>query len=327
MNKVLLIEDEAGIRRTLTLGLMQAGYEVEPCENGITGMARINCYAEQGQALDAVILDMILPDINGLKILALVKEKFPRLPVILITGYGDEAVEAEVKSRKGDAYFEKPVLAEKLDEYLKNLLSQKDAILAEHHKERADKALSRSGYVFIKIKDGVDPFPIYQKLYFSEKVVYCDAVKGNCDIVLLIHGKDNEEMEKFVRDLEKWQGMDEITFAPVEKPVLSSDLSRVIAEMDRFLMENNSQEHSSYNNCSTYAFIEIDPEKFEEVLRQLYFMDNVVHCDTIKGPYQIALLLKGPQFRDIDRFMADRIARIDGILRVTQCNIIRLIEN
>lgn len=326
MSKILLIEDEAGIRRSLTLGLMQAGYEVEPCENGMTGLEKINCYSEQEKPIDAVILDMILPDINGLKILAFIKEKFPKLPVILITGYGDETIEAEVKSKKGDAYFEKPILAEKLDEYLNNLLKQKDTILAEHRKEKEEKRITRSGYAFIKIKDNADPLPTYQKLYFDERVMYCDATRGIYDIVLLIHGKTNEDMENFIKELANLNTIEEVSFSPVEKPVLSSDLSKVISEMDKFLIQNNSREDNGYNLCSTYAFIEIEPEKFEDVIKQIYFMDNVVHCDTLKGAYQIALLLKAPQFRTINELIVNKIARIDGVLRVNQCDIIRIIE-
>ena len=326
MNKILLIEDEAGIRRSLTIALMQAGYEVEPCENGLAGLARINCFDEQGQSIDAVILDMILPDINGLKILAFIKEKVPRLPVILITGYGDESTEAEVKSKNGDVYLEKPVIAEKLDEYLKNLLKQKDTILAEQRKEQGEKRITLSGYAFIKIKDNVDPLPIYQKLYFDEKVMYCDAVRGIYDIVLLIHGKTNDEMEAFVKGLRGMKGIEEVLFATVEKPVLSSDLSKVIAEMDRFLLQHHSREETGHNVCSTYAFIEVEPEKFEDVLKQIYFLDNVVHCDTVKGSYQIALLMKASQFRDIDEVITNRIAHLDGVLRVNQCNIIKIIE-
>jgi len=45
--KVLLIDDEASLRRSLTLGLMQKGYETEPCENGMKGLKLLESFKKK----------------------------------------------------------------------------------------------------------------------------------------------------------------------------------------------------------------------------------------------------------------------------------------
>lgn len=332
MSKILLIEDEAGIRRTLTVSLMQEGYEVEPCENGLSGLSRVDNYVEKGHSFDAVILDINLPDINGLKVLRFLKEKHPNLPVIMITGYGDEAMEDEVKIRQGDAYLEKPIDSNKLDNYLKDLLARKDEILGNGKDEKSDEIhlSTKSAYAFIKIGDEEDFLPVYQKLYFDANVMYCDAVRGVFDLVLLLHGKSMDELKDISDNIQNMNGVDEVYFASVDKPILSEDLSRVVSEMDKFLIENNAPKDfkggMSSCRCSAYAMLEIEPGDFEKVFRQVYFMDNVVSCDSLTGPFSMALLLKAPTFAEIDEIVTGKIARMDGVLRASQLNIINLIE-
>lgn len=330
MGKIVLIEDEAGIRRSLTVSLKQGGYEVEPCEDGFTGLSKIDRYSDKNKDLDAVILDINLPDINGLKILQFLKEKYPELPVIMITGYGDEATEEEVKSRKGDYYLEKPIETEKLDQYLKNLLNRKEEILADRKTRDEVKLTTLASYAFININDEEKFLPVFQKLYFHENVMYCDATRGVFDMVLLLHGKSVEQLQQVVDDIRKIDGVDQVFMGMVEKPVLSEDLSKVISEMEKFLLENETARQlkggMSSTLCSTYAFLEVEPEKFEKVFKGIYFLDNVVSCDTLKGPFEIVLLLKAPTFAEINQLITGRIARMDGVLRVSQCDIMNLLE-
>ena len=61
-----------------------------------------------------VVVDLRLPDIDGIKLLKVIKFNYPELPVVVITGYGNETTEADAKSEKADAYLEKPFTAEEL---------------------------------------------------------------------------------------------------------------------------------------------------------------------------------------------------------------------
>lgn len=89
--KILVVDDEPDMLWTLSRLLRGQGFEVLTAENGQKALALI---FQAGPGL--IILDKALPDMDGLERLKEVKERFPLIPVIIITGYGDipSAVEA-----------------------------------------------------------------------------------------------------------------------------------------------------------------------------------------------------------------------------------------
>jgi DNA-binding NtrC family response regulator len=80
---VLIIDDEAEIRESLQTLLELEGYEVETAATGQQGLHRIG-----QRAFDLILLDLALPDRNGLDILADLHSQDPGLSGIIITAYG-----------------------------------------------------------------------------------------------------------------------------------------------------------------------------------------------------------------------------------------------
>ena len=66
--RILLIDDEPSLRRSLSLGLNQRGIEVDLSENGINALKKIDLYKKNDIILDTVVLDIQLPDIDGIKL-------------------------------------------------------------------------------------------------------------------------------------------------------------------------------------------------------------------------------------------------------------------
>ena len=89
--RILIIDDEAAIRESLETLLTLEGYAVEMAVNGEDGLVAI-----ERNTYDLVLLDLALPGKNGLEILAIIRERHPSLPVIMITAYGkvDNVVDA-----------------------------------------------------------------------------------------------------------------------------------------------------------------------------------------------------------------------------------------
>jgi DNA-binding NtrC family response regulator len=89
--RILIIDDEAAIRESLETLLTLEGYAVEMAVNGEDGLIAI-----ERNTYDLVLLDLALPGKNGLEILAIIRERHPSLPVIMITAYGkvDNVVDA-----------------------------------------------------------------------------------------------------------------------------------------------------------------------------------------------------------------------------------------
>jgi two-component system nitrogen regulation response regulator NtrX len=139
---VLLAADDAGIRCGIDACLAGEGYRVVLADRGEQAMDFLS-----HAATDAVILDVSLPGMEGLETLKRIRETFPRLPVVLISGHG--ATDAAVRAVKQGAFdfIEKPVSPEKLLIVLSHALEQRD-LRAEitELKERVDRLVVIGDY-------------------------------------------------------------------------------------------------------------------------------------------------------------------------------------
>jgi DNA-binding NtrC family response regulator len=129
---VLIIDDEAEIRESLQTLLELEGYDVETAANGQQGLHRIG-----QRTFDLILLDLALPDRNGLDILADLHAQDPALSVIMITAYG--TVENAVKAMQSGAanFVQKPWDNEKL-------LADVRAAIARHRAEEENVQLKRA---------------------------------------------------------------------------------------------------------------------------------------------------------------------------------------
>lgn len=103
---VLVVEDDASIRRGLVDALQYAGYGVLQCDNG-TAAATMALES----AIDLVLLDVMLPGRDGFSILQELRQAKPTLPIIMVTARGAETDRVGGLSRGADDYVVKPFSA------------------------------------------------------------------------------------------------------------------------------------------------------------------------------------------------------------------------
>jgi two-component system, cell cycle sensor histidine kinase and response regulator CckA len=104
---VLLIEDDALLRRAVTRTLTDAGCRVVEATDGADGLARL----EKGLAPDVVITDLVMPRMGGLDLIRSLRARGLETPVILVSGYADVDVGAEELERLGVRFVPKPYTA------------------------------------------------------------------------------------------------------------------------------------------------------------------------------------------------------------------------
>jgi len=331
--KVLLIDDEASLRRSLTLGLMQKGYETEPCENGMKGLKALELFKQKQMPLHYVVIDVRLPDIDGIKLLKVIKFNYPELPVVVITGYGSESIAADAKSEKADAYLEKPFTVDELTKIFAEIPEKASSTaVAEKETAEASEEKAVSAYVLLNFSETANLTDVYQEMYFMDHVLYCDAIKGDFDMVLLLQAEKLSELHDMVEDkIKKLPGVKDICFMPVESPLLPESVSNIIGTVDKALgrekgnpeIVNNA---NFWKSASSYVFLEIEKEKLENIYPTLYVNEQVVSCDCAKGKYDIVLLMQGASFAEIDRNIQNKIKPLDGVLRIKKSPIIKLFE-
>jgi len=145
--KILIIDDDEGICKTLSLILENEGYSVETANTGKEALEK-----SKTKIYNVALLDIRLPDIEGTKLLKALREGTPRMIKIMVTGYPQLENAVEALNLGADAYLMKPVypgdliktIEEKLEAQKKaeTITEEKIAVFLE---ARAQKLLEDLG--------------------------------------------------------------------------------------------------------------------------------------------------------------------------------------
>jgi two-component system response regulator MprA len=117
--KILVVDDERAVRESLQRALELEGYEIELAEDGVDALARL---ANGNGQPDAVILDVLMPGLDGLEVCRRLRRSGNRVPVLMLTAR--DAVENRVAGLDAgaDDYVTKPFALEELVARLRALL-------------------------------------------------------------------------------------------------------------------------------------------------------------------------------------------------------------
>lgn len=101
---ILLVEDDAISRTYFVETLRGYGYEVLEAGDGIKALALLE---KHRYLVDLVITDMVLPQLNGIRLIARMRARWPKIPVIMVSGYLSEEAGNKIFDGKVDC-LEKP---------------------------------------------------------------------------------------------------------------------------------------------------------------------------------------------------------------------------
>ena len=122
MAKVLVIDDEQGIRDLLDTLLRRKGYDVVLAESGRKGLELF-----RRERPDVIVLDLKMPEMDGLTVLRQIQNLDPGKPVIILTGAGTTEAERQVRALGVTEYVEKEFSLHLLGDSLKRLLKTPDS--------------------------------------------------------------------------------------------------------------------------------------------------------------------------------------------------------
>ena len=329
-SNILIVDDEPSLRRTLDLSLQQRGFNTILCENGINALKTLELHVKNGLPPDIIVVDIKLPDIDGIKLTKIVKFQYPRIPIIIITAYKELYGGEDIQNLNVSGFLEKPFSANDLTIQFDKILREKDAETSPLTGELKKESKVVSAYLLLKLDENCDFIETYRKLHFNENVVYCDVLQGDYDICMLLHANSNEALKKIYEDeIDRSKEIKKADFLEIRKPILDENTNIIIQAAEEALSVDNLKigkgRNLSVRVCS-YVLLEIEKEKLDKIYPSLRLNENVVYCDCTTGKFNLILFIQGSDFEQIDRIIENKIIGIDGILKVKECPIMNFLD-
>src|SRR5258707_1553329 len=114
--RVLVVEDERDTAEALSCGLAKEGYVVDTADNGVDGL-----WKATENAYDVIVLDVMLPGLDGYQVCRRLRERSRWAPILLLTAMDDDLDHAEGLDSGADDYLAKPVSYPVLLAHLRSL--------------------------------------------------------------------------------------------------------------------------------------------------------------------------------------------------------------
>ena len=203
---LLIIDDEAEIRESLEMLLSMEGYAIETAADARSGAERI-----ERKAFDMVLLDLMLPDRDGLDLLQDIRKDNPTLPVVMITAYGSVETAVQAMRLGASSYITKPWDNEKL-------LAEIGALVSRQRLSEENLALKRT---------------LKQRYSFSQIIGKSEAMQKVYDLVtqvaptratVLIQGESGTGKELVAKAIHANSPRADRLFVPVNTGSLPVDL-------------------------------------------------------------------------------------------------------
>ena len=124
--RILVVDDEQYLLSTIRLWLKVEGYDVSIADNGVKALQKIFQANTNDTTFDLIILDIQLPEMNGIQLMDKLKRLHIGIPVLVITGYGDRNLLMELMKRNCSNYLDKPFDEKILLLHVKNILGNRE---------------------------------------------------------------------------------------------------------------------------------------------------------------------------------------------------------
>ena len=111
--RVLVVDDEADLRKSVRLTLTKAGYDVIEAEDGEKAIEAVRS-GDNPLMLDTIIMDLVMPKVNGVEAIAYIRSQFRGVPILVLTGHPNIENMKELYKQGIVDYLVKPIVPDKL---------------------------------------------------------------------------------------------------------------------------------------------------------------------------------------------------------------------
>ncbi|MCM1306406.1 MAG: response regulator transcription factor [Bacteroides sp.] len=139
--RILLIEDEKELARALAKMLAKDGYDVDSVHDGADGLS----FASSGM-YDLILLDVIMPKMNGFEVLSEIRRRKLDTPVIMLTALADESNKIQGLDNGADDYVSKPFSFNELSARIRAVLRRRGKLVSDNKLEYGGASLDLTTY-------------------------------------------------------------------------------------------------------------------------------------------------------------------------------------
>lgn len=125
LGRVLVVDDDANVRKSVKMTLTKAGYDVVEAEDGEKGINAIKS-GDNPMMVDTIICDIHMPKVNGMEAIAYFRSQFKSVPVIVLTGKPEARAASDFFKQGVVDYLIKPVEAQELVYAVKKAVNEHD---------------------------------------------------------------------------------------------------------------------------------------------------------------------------------------------------------
>jgi DNA-binding NtrC family response regulator len=120
-NQILIVDDNPHMCSLLADTLEVFDYKGIAAKNGEEALCKL-----KEDSFDMVITDLRMPRMGGMDLLRTIKDKFPNLPVVVITGFGTDSTKSDALSAQADDFLSKPFKVDEIQRLLQKYLGYKE---------------------------------------------------------------------------------------------------------------------------------------------------------------------------------------------------------
>ena len=125
LGRILVVDDEADLRKSIRLILTKAGYDAVEAEDGEKAIEAIRS-GDNPLMVDTVICDLVMPKVNGMEAIAFFRSQFPGVPILVLTGHPNIENASELYKQGVVDYLVKPIVPEKLLAAVEKAVKQRE---------------------------------------------------------------------------------------------------------------------------------------------------------------------------------------------------------
>lgn len=324
VKRALTIDDDVEIRRNLRAGLLAAGWQAEEAADGLGGLEQIRRLSAEGAGFNCIICATMLPALDSKLFLRTLRNQYPALPLIVLTGYPEVEYREAVLKLQPLAYLEKPLdmaaLLEVLFKFDLHATTFEPAPVPDATKQRPLEA-----YAFLRLQSRERRAETYELYRNMPGVRFANAVKGDLDLILRLSGESADELQAAIARIKQVDGVTVLAVDKIELPRLSPEVEEFVQHYDLVAQEDRAQ-YVAMNPTNAFLIVDIDRYQLERIYTSILMTEGVVSCQVAGNGSKLIALMSGAVQPEVARHILRKIAVMDGIRRVREAPVINIGE-